>query len=122
MPSLAALFERNVVRINAKVPRADQFQTGLRAPQMEALETDDHDALAVFEGVGRDGDEGLRVDQADKIRRGGEDLAVDGGRQVLVLELDIGAASLVLADAVQHDLAEVEAGPGLPQHMIGSRP
>ena len=84
---------------------------------MEALETDHHDTFAVLEAVCGNGDIGLRIHQRNEVGGGSQDLAVHRGGQVLILELHIGGMALVLTDALQHDLAEVEAGPGLPQHI-----
>ncbi len=73
--------------------------------------------LAIFQGVGGTG---VKVSVSTRQIRSGvvaNDLAVHGGGEVFVLELDVGGLSLALADAVQHHLAEVEAAAGLSQHI-----
>ncbi len=117
MPSLAALFQRNIIGVHAEVARAYEFNALFRPPQVEALQADHHHALAVFQRIRRHWEERLRVHERDEVGRCGKDLAVYRRGQVLVLELDIGAVSLALADAIEHDLAEVEARARLAQHI-----
>ena len=84
---------------------------------MVARKANDQHALAVLQRVGRHGRERFGVDQTNEVGGRGENFAVHRRAQVLVLEIDFRMAAFVFADALKHDLAEVEAAAGLAQHV-----
>src|SRR5215813_4584112 len=89
--SKAQLLDRNEVVIQAECPGPEHLQRGRSAHDLRRRDDHHLDPLPVPNRLGRDGLGRLRLQDADQVGDDAQDLTIDPGDQVLVLESQLEA-------------------------------